>query len=43
MAVNCADDPDRPTAKQITDDLENLRAAYEEASPCSAGTGWPRC
>ncbi|UUU36329.1 alpha/beta fold hydrolase [Streptomyces sp. CA-210063] len=33
MAVNCADDPDRPTAKQITDDLENLRAAYEEASP----------
>ncbi|UUU19535.1 alpha/beta hydrolase [Streptomyces sp. DSM 40750] len=33
MAVNCADDPDRPTAKQITDDLDDLRAAYEEASP----------
>ncbi|WP_338899994.1 alpha/beta hydrolase [Streptomyces sp. TG1A-60] len=32
MAINCADDPDRPTAKQITDDLEDLRAAYEDAS-----------
>ncbi|WP_328545162.1 alpha/beta hydrolase [Streptomyces europaeiscabiei] len=33
MAINCADDPDRPTAKKITDNLEDLRAAYEEASP----------
>ncbi|MFB9463975.1 alpha/beta hydrolase [Streptomyces cinereospinus] len=33
MAINCADDPDRPTARQITRDLGRLRAAYEEASP----------
>ncbi|GAB7110821.1 alpha/beta hydrolase [Streptomyces phaeofaciens JCM 4814] len=33
MAINCADDPDRPTAEQITADLERLRAAYDEASP----------
>lgn len=33
MAVNCADDPDRPTAESITRDLGRLRAAYEEASP----------
>ncbi|MDN0199070.1 alpha/beta hydrolase [Streptomyces sp. S.PNR 29] len=33
MAVNCADDPDRPTAEQITRDLGRLRAAYEKASP----------
>ncbi|MFM9552550.1 MULTISPECIES: alpha/beta hydrolase [Streptomyces] len=33
MAINCADDPDRPTAKKITDDLADLRAAYEDASP----------
>ncbi|MEV5431564.1 alpha/beta hydrolase [Streptomyces sp. NPDC052701] len=33
MAVNCADDPDRPTAAQIERDLGRLRAAYEEASP----------
>ncbi|QYX82380.1 alpha/beta hydrolase [Streptomyces akebiae] len=33
MAINCADDPDRPTAKKITDNLEDLRAAYEDASP----------
>ncbi|MCX5167065.1 alpha/beta hydrolase [Streptomyces antibioticus] len=33
MAINCADDPDRPTAEQITGDLQRLRAAYEEASP----------
>ncbi|MEU8651372.1 alpha/beta hydrolase [Streptomyces sp. NPDC048737] len=33
MAINCADDPDRPTAERITADLGRLRAAYEEASP----------
>ncbi|MFG3660535.1 alpha/beta hydrolase [Streptomyces sp. NPDC047706] len=33
MAVNCADDPDRPTARQITGNLDRLRATYEEASP----------
>jgi pimeloyl-ACP methyl ester carboxylesterase len=33
MAVNCADDPDRPTADQVTEDIENLRTAYEKASP----------
>lgn len=33
MAINCADDPDRPTARQVTADLERLRAAYEKASP----------
>ncbi|MEV5875289.1 alpha/beta hydrolase [Streptomyces sp. NPDC052101] len=33
MAINCADDPDRPDAAQITKDLKNLRAAYEQASP----------
>ncbi|MDX2781741.1 alpha/beta hydrolase, partial [Streptomyces caniscabiei] len=33
MAINCADDPDRPTAKEITDDLADLRATYEDASP----------
>jgi pimeloyl-ACP methyl ester carboxylesterase len=33
MAVNCADDPDRPTAGQITRDLARLRADYERASP----------
>ncbi|MFC8359827.1 alpha/beta hydrolase [Streptomyces griseorubiginosus] len=33
MAVNCADDPDRPGADRITRDLARLRAAYEEASP----------
>ncbi|GHI09927.1 protease [Streptomyces cellostaticus] len=33
MAVNCADDPDRPTAARIAKDLKNLRAAYDEASP----------
>lgn len=43
MAINCADDPDRPTARKITDNLEDLRAAYEDASPCSGRTGSPRC
>ncbi|MFF7853340.1 alpha/beta fold hydrolase [Streptomyces sp. NPDC007904] len=33
MAVNCADDPDRPTAERVTRDLARLRAAYERASP----------
>ncbi|WP_329343917.1 alpha/beta hydrolase [Streptomyces sp. NBC_00663] len=33
MAINCADDPDRPTADQITRNLGRLRAEYEEASP----------
>ncbi|WP_129311247.1 alpha/beta hydrolase [Streptomyces sp. L2] len=33
MAINCADDPDRPTAARITKDLKDLRAAYEQASP----------
>lgn len=33
MAVNCADDPDRPGADRITEDLARLRAAYEQASP----------
>ncbi|MGW0708489.1 alpha/beta hydrolase [Streptomyces sp. NPDC002643] len=33
MAINCADDPDRPTAKRITEEFEELRAQYEEASP----------
>ena len=33
MAINCADDPDRPTAEQITRNLDGLRAQYEEASP----------
>jgi pimeloyl-ACP methyl ester carboxylesterase len=33
MAINCADDPDRPTAEQVTKDIDKLRASYEEASP----------
>jgi pimeloyl-ACP methyl ester carboxylesterase len=33
MAVNCADDPDRPAATQVTEDLGRLRARYEQASP----------
>ena len=33
MAINCADDPDRPSAQEITRDMSRLRAAYEEASP----------
>jgi len=33
MAINCADDPDRPTADQITENLDRLRAEYEKASP----------
>ncbi|SHH48890.1 alpha/beta hydrolase [Streptomyces sp. 3214.6] len=33
MAINCADDPDRATAEQFTEDLARLRAAYDDASP----------
>jgi pimeloyl-ACP methyl ester carboxylesterase len=33
MAINCADDPDRPSAERVTSDLRRLRAAYDEASP----------
>ncbi|MEY7979833.1 alpha/beta hydrolase [Streptomyces pilosus] len=33
MAVNCADDPDRPDAERLTRDVARLREAYEEASP----------
>jgi pimeloyl-ACP methyl ester carboxylesterase len=33
MAINCADDPDRPTAAQVTRSLGRLRAAYAKASP----------
>ncbi|MFE4551139.1 alpha/beta hydrolase [Streptomyces sp. NPDC056785] len=33
MAINCADDPDRPSAQQAAKDLDKLRAAYDEASP----------
>ncbi|MEU3980753.1 alpha/beta hydrolase [Streptomyces sp. NPDC026672] len=33
MAINCADDPDRPTAARVTAEVGRLRAAYEKASP----------
>ena len=33
MAINCADDPDRPAADRIVKDLGRLRAEYEQASP----------
>ncbi|MGW0080883.1 alpha/beta hydrolase [Streptomyces sp. NPDC003393] len=33
MAINCADDPDRPGAGQLTKDLGRLSADYEAASP----------
>jgi pimeloyl-ACP methyl ester carboxylesterase len=33
MAINCADDPDRPGAGEVTRQIAGLRAAYEEASP----------
>ncbi|MFF4486623.1 alpha/beta hydrolase [Streptomyces sp. NPDC001544] len=33
MAVNCADDPDRPAAGQIAGQLRRLREEYEQASP----------
>ncbi|MHC5908675.1 alpha/beta hydrolase [Streptomyces sp. S6] len=33
MAVNCADDPDRPDARHLVDTLPALRASFEQASP----------
>ncbi|MEU6811582.1 alpha/beta hydrolase [Streptomyces sp. NPDC046831] len=33
MAINCADDPDRPGADRIGRDLARLRTEYEQASP----------
>ncbi|GAA4791955.1 alpha/beta hydrolase [Streptomyces ziwulingensis] len=33
MAINCADDPDRPSAEQVTGSLARLRSEYEQASP----------
>ncbi|MFF4475033.1 alpha/beta hydrolase [Streptomyces sp. NPDC001599] len=33
MAINCADDPDRPSAAQVTASLDRLRARYEDVSP----------
>ncbi|MEU6576875.1 alpha/beta fold hydrolase [Streptomyces sp. NPDC046805] len=33
MAVNCADDPDRAGAARLTQNMDRLRAAYEQASP----------
>ncbi|MET8452068.1 alpha/beta hydrolase [Streptomyces sp. NPDC005209] len=33
IAVTCADDPDRPTERQIAKDLKRLKAEYEQASP----------
>ncbi|MER6471176.1 alpha/beta hydrolase [Streptomyces collinus] len=33
MAINCADDPDRPGEARIAEDLKDLRTAYEQASP----------
>lgn len=33
MAINCADDPDRPDAARLTAELPRLRAQFDEASP----------
>ncbi|MDX3382014.1 alpha/beta fold hydrolase [Streptomyces niveiscabiei] len=33
MAIDCADDPDRPTARRITEGLPALRASFQRASP----------
>ncbi|MFC9843507.1 alpha/beta hydrolase [Streptomyces sp. NPDC060223] len=33
MAINCADDPDRPSAGQVTKEIEKLRAEYAQVSP----------
>ncbi|MCI3242421.1 alpha/beta hydrolase [Streptomyces spinosisporus] len=33
MAINCADDPDRPAAATIVRELGRLRTEYEQASP----------
>ncbi|MEV6114497.1 alpha/beta hydrolase [Streptomyces sp. NPDC052109] len=33
MAIDCADDPDRPDAAQLTKELRAMQAEYEQASP----------
>lgn len=33
MAINCADDPDRPSAGEVARQVAALRASYQEASP----------
>ncbi len=33
MAINCADDPDRPSADKLAQDIARLRDAFQEASP----------
>lgn len=33
LAINCADDPDRPDAARLTEEMRTLRAAYDHASP----------
>ncbi|MGW2953043.1 alpha/beta hydrolase [Streptomyces eurythermus] len=37
MAINCADDPDRPDAARLTEEMRTLRAAYDHASPVFGG------
>ncbi|MEU5364146.1 alpha/beta hydrolase [Streptomyces sp. NPDC005925] len=33
MAINCADDPDRPAPREVAANLRRLRGRYEQASP----------
>ncbi|MFF4116663.1 alpha/beta hydrolase [Streptomyces sp. NPDC001714] len=33
MAINCADDPDRPSARRLTQDIARLNKEYQQASP----------
>ncbi|MFE3164857.1 alpha/beta hydrolase [Streptomyces sp. NPDC059224] len=33
MAITCADDPDRPSARQVARDVDRLREEYQQASP----------
>ncbi|HET9379882.1 MAG TPA: alpha/beta hydrolase [Streptomyces sp.] len=33
MAINCADDPDRPAAREVAESVRRLRGRYEQASP----------
>ncbi|MEU2424205.1 alpha/beta hydrolase [Streptomyces sp. NPDC007851] len=33
MAINCADDPDRPSAGRLTEDVARLDREYQQASP----------
>ncbi|MDG9717992.1 alpha/beta hydrolase [Streptomyces sp. DH24] len=33
MAINCADDPDRPAPGKVAENLRRLRGRYEQASP----------